>query len=95
MYIDIFCQRHYINRKHKLWITIFYQKTSIEFVTVGVEFCALMEKAQETAKNANSQIPPSKILPLLYLKAILLPDSIEENEEYDINIEHFVTEEYL
>ncbi len=30
---------------------------------------------------------------MLYLKAILLPDSNEENEEYDINIEHFVTEE--
>ena len=69
-----------------------FSKNTIEFVTVGVEFCALMEKVQESEKCEFIDTTV-KILPLLYLKAILLPDSNEENEEYDINIEHFVTEE--
>ena len=69
-----------------------FSKNTIEFVTVGVEFCALMEKVQESEKCEFIDTTV-KILPLLYLKAILLPDSNEENEEYDINIEHFVTED--
>ena len=69
-----------------------FSKNTIEFVTVGVEFCALMEKVQESEKCEFIDTTV-KILPLLYLKAMLLPDSNEENEEYDINIEHFVTEE--
>ena len=68
-----------------------FSKNTIEFVTVGVEFCAFMEKAHENGKNEFIDTSV-KILPLLYLKAVLLPDSEEENE-YDINTGHFVTEE--
>ncbi|WP_455497465.1 DUF5063 domain-containing protein [Coprobacter sp.] len=68
-----------------------FSKNTIEFVTVGVEFCAFMEKVSETEKKdfIDTSI---KILPLLYLKATLLPDK-KENDEYDTDIEHFVNEE--
>ena len=50
-----------------------YDKNIIEFVTVGVEFCSFIEQANETSRNAFTDTA-IKILPLLYLKATLLPN---------------------
>ena len=68
-----------------------YAKNSVEFVTVGVEFCAFLERVQELTQEefASTSI---KLLPLLYLKATLLPID-DENEDYLDTPEHFVTED--
>ena len=66
-----------------------YDKNIIEFVTVGVEFCSFIERANDIL--APEFIDTSvKLLPLLYLKAVLLPESRVEDEGI---AEHFVTEE--
>lgn len=67
-----------------------YSKDIIEFVTVGIEYCTLIENVKENnRKEFLTRLV--RILPLLYLKATLLPD--EEIDETD-NLEHHVTEEY-
>ena len=68
-----------------------YAKNSVEFVTVGVEFCAFLERVEQLTQEefASTAI---KLLPLLYLKATLLPID-EENEDYLDAPEHFVTED--
>ncbi|MDR1096503.1 MAG: DUF5063 domain-containing protein [Tannerella sp.] len=69
---------------------IIYDKNTLEFVTVTLEFCALMETAsQHTLYSFTDKAV--KITPLLYLKAALLPD-MEEPEEED-EPEHFITED--
>ncbi|MGL5920307.1 MAG: DUF5063 domain-containing protein, partial [Bacteroidales bacterium] len=50
---------------------IIYDKNSIEFVTVGVEFCSLMENARNFTR-AEFVRKTAVVLPLLYLKATLL-----------------------
>ncbi|MCP9611931.1 DUF5063 domain-containing protein [Coprobacter tertius] len=66
-----------------------YSKNTVEFVTVGVEFCSFIERAPEL--NRNDFIDTSiKILPLLYLKAVLLSETENDNDQIT---EHFVTEE--
>ena len=66
-----------------------YSKNIVEFVTVGVEFCAFVERAQEmNKKDFTDKI--TKILPLLYLKASLLSPTEPDEENMP---EHFVTEE--
>lgn len=66
-----------------------YDKNIIEFVTVGVEFCSFIERTNDIPypEFLDTSV---KLLPLLYLKATLLPDS---RDEYDGTAEHFVTEE--
>lgn len=68
---------------------IIYSKNVVEFVTVGVEFCLLLENA---SKNTLSEFTDKaiKILPLLYLKATLLPACEIVSEDM---VEEFVTEE--
>ncbi len=67
---------------------IVYSKNSIEFVTVANEFCLFLESlSKNTPPIFISKI--QKILPLLYIKASLLPE-IESTFE-DAN-EKFVTE---
>jgi hypothetical protein len=66
-----------------------YDKNTLEFVTVTLEFCALMETSGEHTLFSFTD-KASKILPLLYLKATLLP-AVNEPDE-DENIEHFITE---
>ncbi len=66
-----------------------YSKNVIEFTTVAVETCLLLEKAREFTK-ADFISKATKILPLLYLKTTLL--ELEENDEV-FGIERFVTED--
>jgi hypothetical protein len=51
---------------------IVYSKNVVEFVTVANEFCATIEKVNNFSAPENLQ-KLQKILPLLYLKASLLP----------------------
>lgn len=65
-----------------------YSKNVVEFVTVASEYCRLVENAGylPAAQNIGNM---QKVLPLLYLKASMLP----ENEKVlDDSLEKFVTE---
>ena len=67
---------------------IVYSKNVVEFVTVANEFCATIEKAGQHSPQENLA-RLQKILPLLYLKAAILPqvESIMDEE-----LEKFVSE---
>ncbi|MPQ46082.1 DUF5063 domain-containing protein [Marinifilum sp. N1E240] len=67
---------------------VVYSKNVIEFVTVANEFCLLVENSAKVEKLEFVETA-QKILPLLYLKASMLP----KNEvELDEEVEKFVTE---
>ena len=68
--------------------SIAYSKNVIEFITVANEFCSFLERSDdlETPVFLGRL---QKILPLLYLKASLLPEFEFEAEE---ELEKFVTE---
>lgn len=66
-----------------------YDKNVIEFVAVAVEFCAILENDKQF-KRAEWVDKMLKILPLLYLKASLLPETLNLLEETP---ETFVREE--
>jgi hypothetical protein len=59
---------------------IIYSKNVIDFVTVAVEFCAFLEKDEVPARSEwlDNML---KILPLMYLKASLLPEISAANVE--------------
>lgn len=67
-----------------------YSRDVIEFVTVAVEFCAFLEQTED--KNRDTFTDTTlKLIPLLYLKASLLPKyEILDSENLP---EDFVTEE--
>ena len=66
-----------------------FDKNVIEFVTVAAEFCALLERA-ESMKRSTFVDTSLKILPLLYLKASMLPKCETIGDEAP---ETYVTEE--
>ena len=68
---------------------IVYSSTVIDFVTVAVEFCAFLEKG-EIASREKWIDKMLKLLPLMYIKASLLPQTVEINDE---SPETFVKEE--
>ena len=73
---------------------IVYYRNTVEFVTVAAEFCAFLEQS-EGRKRRDFVDTMLKLLPLLYLKASLVPH-VEGDEEF--YPEEFVTEqdyEYL
>ena len=73
---------------------IVYSRNTVEFVTVAAEFCAFLEQS-EGRKRRDFVDTMLKLLPLLYLKASLVPH-VEGDEEF--YPEEFVTEqdyEYL
>jgi hypothetical protein len=57
-----------------------YSKNVIDFVTVAVEFCAFLEKeeAQPRAQWLDNML---KVLPLLYIKALLLPETLAMSDD--------------
>lgn len=69
---------------------VIFDTRTVEFVTVAAEYCAFLERCEGSAC-----IPFTdtllKLLPLLYLKASLLPDCVAI-DEYDTP-ETFVTED--
>ncbi|MDE5677928.1 DUF5063 domain-containing protein [Phocaeicola sp.] len=68
---------------------VIFDKNTVEFVTVAAEYCCFLERAHD-ARRCEFVDTVLKILPLLYLKATLIPvcESIGEDEP-----ETFVTEE--
>ena len=68
---------------------VVYSRDTIEFVTVAAEFCAYLEQS-EGRKRKDFIGTVLKILPLLYLKASLLP--LVEGAE-DFLPEAFVSEQ--
>jgi hypothetical protein len=68
---------------------VIYDKNTLEFVTVTLEFCTLMETASRHTLFSFTD-KAVKIIPLLYLKATLLP-GVEEPEEEN-EPEHFINE---
>lgn len=66
-----------------------YDKNTLEFVTVAFEFCSWIESSYEhdLMRFVDKTI---KLLPLLYLKATLLP-ATETDDESEMT--HFITEE--
>lgn len=69
--------------------SIVYSPAVVEFVTVAVQFCNFLEVADEQSTH-DFTAKATKLLPLLYLKATLLP----ENESVlDEEVERYVDEE--
>ena len=68
--------------------SIAYSKNVIEFITVANEFCSFLERSEELETSIFLG-RLQKILPLLYLKASMLPEFEFEAEE---DLEKFVTE---
>ncbi len=68
--------------------SIAYSKNVIEFITVANEFCSFLERS-ESLETPDFLGRLQKILPLLYLKASLLPEFEFEAED---GLEKFVTE---
>jgi hypothetical protein len=66
-----------------------YSKKVIELLTVANDYCKFTDKADTYPKN-EILLYLQKVLPLIYLKASLLPEIIVDDEEAT---EHFVTEE--
>lgn len=60
--------------------SLVYSHDVVEFVTVAVEYCVYLEQG---ARRKRSQLVDTmqKLLPLLYLKASMLPD-LEEDDTY-------------
>ncbi len=68
--------------------SLVYSKNVIELITVANEFCGFLERAEEM-ESADFMSRLQKLLPLLYLKASLLPNfEFEADEE----LEKYVTE---
>ena len=68
---------------------IVFQRNTIEFVTVAAEFCAYLEQANaHTRKEFTGTL--LKLLPLLYLKAQMLPN---EERQSDEDLQDFVSED--
>ena len=68
---------------------IIYSPPVIDFVTVAVEFCAFLESEKPVSREEWIS-KMLKILPLMYIKASLLPQTVEMNDEQP---ETFVKEE--
>ena len=68
---------------------VIFDRNVVEFVTVAAEFCKFLEQA-EGMKRATFIDTSLKILPLLYLKASMMPKCEMMGEDMP---ENFVTEE--
>lgn len=59
---------------------VVYSRDTIEFVTVAVQYCAYLEDFDNTPESDITD-KLTKILPLLYLKASLVPETDMVNDE--------------
>jgi len=66
-----------------------YAQTVIEFITVAAEYCIFLEKANEADRKGFLE-RITRLLPLVYVKATLLPYVEEFGDE---NLPEFVTED--
>jgi hypothetical protein len=66
-----------------------YERDTLEFVTVALEYCSLVETASRfTILEFVDKV--AKMLPLLYLKAALLPEVLPDD---DTELEYTITED--
>lgn len=68
---------------------IVFSRNTVEFVTVAAEFCAYLERTNEYSRKDFVETL-LKLLPLLYIKAQMLPEEDRINDE---DMEDFVTED--
>lgn len=68
---------------------VIFERNSVEFVTVAAEFCAFIERS-EGQKRSEFVDTLLKILPLLYIKASMLPECEVMGED---GLEAFVAED--
>jgi hypothetical protein len=68
---------------------VIFNRNTVEFVTVAAEYCAFLERAEEM-KQRQFVDTMLKILPLLYLKASMIPKVDLLGDE---DLETYVTEE--
>ena len=68
---------------------VIFERNTVEFVTVAAEYCAFIERS-EGQKRAEFVDTMLKILPLLYIKASMLPECEVMGED---GLEAFVTED--
>lgn len=68
---------------------LIFDKNSIEFVTVAAEYCGFIERSRGADRKSFVDTA-LKILPLLYLKASLIPEGERIGED---SLEVFVTED--
>ncbi|MDH6303955.1 hypothetical protein M2459_000286 [Parabacteroides sp. PF5-5] len=66
-----------------------YERNTLEFVTVALEYCSLMESVGQLSMFSFVD-KTTKMLPLLYVKATLLPEILLDD---DAEPEYTVTEE--
>ena len=67
---------------------IVFSRNTVEFVTVAAEYCAYLERSNELSRKEFVETM-LKLLPLLYIKAQMLPD---DEPVSDDSLEDFVTE---
>ena len=90
IYFDTFflpLQLNFINMEQTS--QVIFDKNSIEFVTVAAEYCSFIERSRGTDRRTFVDTA-LKILPLLYLKAALIPECEQLGEDA---LEVFVTED--
>lgn len=68
---------------------VIFSRNTVEFVTVAAEFCAYLERA-ESLRRKEFVDTILKILPLLYIKASMLPECEMQSDDEP---ESFVTED--
>lgn len=68
---------------------VIFERNTVEFVTVAAEYCALIERCEGQLRGefVDTML---KVLPLLYIKASMLPDCEAMGED---GLEAFVTED--
>lgn len=64
---------------------LIYSKNTLEFATVAVEYCGFIENAA-TMSRMSFVDKATKLLPILYLKATLLPSLEEGGEELELSV---------
>ena len=69
---------------------VIFERNSVEFVTIAAQFCSFLEEAQGMDREEFVDTA-LKMLPLLYVKALLLPEM--EKMDDDDELETCVTEE--
>lgn len=69
---------------------VIFDRNVVEFVTVAAEYCSFLERS-EGAARAEFVDTLLKLLPLLYLKGIMLPECSRIDDYEDL--ERFVTED--
>lgn len=68
---------------------VIFERNTVEFVTVAAEYCAFIERS-EGMKRSELVDTLLKVLPLLYIKASMLPECEAMGED---GLEAFVTED--